>query len=109
MIKIGDEIEAKFTNVDRKNRSVALSIKASTAASFIFPIFPGIWPVRTPSAIIRRVRRSRRLYWPSIVSARESHSVSSSSTKTRFRPGWPSIRRTASSKASCRKWMHAVP
>lgn len=28
MIKIGDEIEAKFTNVDRKNRSVALSIKA---------------------------------------------------------------------------------
>ncbi len=28
MIKIGDELEAKFTNVDRKNRSVALSIKA---------------------------------------------------------------------------------
>ena len=28
MIKIGEEIEAKFTNVDRKNRSVALSIKA---------------------------------------------------------------------------------
>ena len=28
MIKIGDDIEAKFTNVDRKNRSVALSIKA---------------------------------------------------------------------------------
>jgi small subunit ribosomal protein S1 len=28
MIKIGDEVEAKFTNVDRKNRSVALSIKA---------------------------------------------------------------------------------
>jgi small subunit ribosomal protein S1 len=28
MIKAGDEIEAKFTNVDRKNRSVALSIKA---------------------------------------------------------------------------------
>ena len=29
MIKIGDEeIEAKFTNVDRKSRSVALSIKA---------------------------------------------------------------------------------
>jgi small subunit ribosomal protein S1 len=28
MIKIGDEIEAKFTNVDRKNRSVALSVKA---------------------------------------------------------------------------------
>lgn len=28
MIKVGDEIEAKFTNVDRKNRSVALSIKA---------------------------------------------------------------------------------
>ena len=28
MIKVGDEIEAKFTNVDRKNRSIALSIKA---------------------------------------------------------------------------------
>jgi small subunit ribosomal protein S1 len=28
MIKVGDEIEAKFTNVDRKNRSVALSVKA---------------------------------------------------------------------------------
>ncbi len=28
MIKIGEEIEAKFTNVDRKNRTVALSIKA---------------------------------------------------------------------------------
>jgi len=28
MIKVGDEVEAKFTNVDRKNRNVALSIKA---------------------------------------------------------------------------------
>ena len=28
MIKIGDEVEAKFTNVDRKNRTIALSIKA---------------------------------------------------------------------------------
>jgi len=28
MIKIGDEVEAKFTNVDRKSRMVALSIKA---------------------------------------------------------------------------------
>jgi small subunit ribosomal protein S1 len=28
IIKIGDDIEARFTNVDRKNRSVALSIKA---------------------------------------------------------------------------------
>ena len=28
MIKVGDEIEAKFTNVDRKNRSVTLSVKA---------------------------------------------------------------------------------
>jgi len=28
MIKIGDQVEAKFTNVDRKNRTVALSIKA---------------------------------------------------------------------------------
>jgi len=28
MIKVGDEVEAKFTNVDRKNRSIALSIKA---------------------------------------------------------------------------------
>ena len=31
MIKVGDEIEAKFTNVDRKNRTVALSIKAKEA------------------------------------------------------------------------------
>ena len=31
VIKIGDEVEAKFTNVDRKNRSVALSIKAKEA------------------------------------------------------------------------------
>jgi len=28
LIKIGEEVEAKFTNVDRKNRSIALSIKA---------------------------------------------------------------------------------
>jgi small subunit ribosomal protein S1 len=28
LIKVGEEIEAKFTNVDRKNRSIALSIKA---------------------------------------------------------------------------------
>jgi small subunit ribosomal protein S1 len=28
VLKVGDEVEAKFTNVDRKNRSVALSIKA---------------------------------------------------------------------------------
>ena len=28
MIKVGEEIEAKFTNVDRKSRMVALSIKA---------------------------------------------------------------------------------
>jgi len=28
LIKVGDEVEAKFTNVDRKNRTVALSIKA---------------------------------------------------------------------------------
>ena len=28
MIKVGEDIEAKFTNVDRKNRTVALSIKA---------------------------------------------------------------------------------
>ncbi|NIA27444.1 MAG: 30S ribosomal protein S1 [Desulfobulbaceae bacterium] len=31
MIKVGQEIEAKFTNVDRKNRSIALSIKAKEA------------------------------------------------------------------------------
>jgi len=31
MIKVGQEIEAKFTNVDRKNRSIALSIKAKDA------------------------------------------------------------------------------
>ena len=28
ILKVGEEVEAKFTNVDRKNRSVALSIKA---------------------------------------------------------------------------------
>jgi len=28
MIKVGEEVEAKFTNVDRKNRSISLSIKA---------------------------------------------------------------------------------
>jgi small subunit ribosomal protein S1 len=28
MVKVGEELEAKFTNVDRKNRTVALSIKA---------------------------------------------------------------------------------
>ena len=28
MIKVGQEVEAKFTNVDRKNRTIALSIKA---------------------------------------------------------------------------------
>ena len=31
MVKVGEEIEAKFTNVDRKNRTVALSIKAKEA------------------------------------------------------------------------------
>jgi small subunit ribosomal protein S1 len=31
LIKVGDEVEAKFTNVDRKNRTVALSIKAKEA------------------------------------------------------------------------------
>jgi len=31
MIKVGEEVEAKFTNVDRKNRSIALSIKAKEA------------------------------------------------------------------------------
>jgi small subunit ribosomal protein S1 len=31
LIKVGDEVEAKFTNVDRKNRSIALSIKAKEA------------------------------------------------------------------------------
>jgi small subunit ribosomal protein S1 len=31
MIKLGEEIEAKFTNVDRKNRTIALSIKAKEA------------------------------------------------------------------------------
>jgi small subunit ribosomal protein S1 len=28
MIKVGEEVEAKFTNVDRKSRMIALSIKA---------------------------------------------------------------------------------
>ncbi|MDX1499123.1 MAG: 30S ribosomal protein S1 [Woeseiaceae bacterium] len=31
MIKVGDEVEAKFTNVDRKNRTIQLSIKAKEA------------------------------------------------------------------------------
>jgi small subunit ribosomal protein S1 len=31
LIKVGDEVEAKFTNVDRKNRNIALSIKAKEA------------------------------------------------------------------------------
>jgi small subunit ribosomal protein S1 len=31
MIKVGEEVEAKFTNVDRKNRTIALSIKAKEA------------------------------------------------------------------------------
>jgi len=31
LIKVGEEVEAKFTNVDRKNRSIALSIKAKEA------------------------------------------------------------------------------
>jgi len=31
MIKLGEEVEAKFTNVDRKNRTIALSIKAKEA------------------------------------------------------------------------------
>jgi small subunit ribosomal protein S1 len=28
VLKVGEEVEAKFTNVDRKNRSIQLSIKA---------------------------------------------------------------------------------
>ena len=28
VLKVGEEVEAKFTNVDRKNRAIALSIKA---------------------------------------------------------------------------------
>jgi len=31
LIKVGEKVEAKFTNVDRKNRSIALSIKAKEA------------------------------------------------------------------------------
>ena len=31
LMKVGQEVEAKFTNVDRKNRSIALSIKAKEA------------------------------------------------------------------------------
>jgi len=31
VLKVGEEIEAKFTNVDRKNRSVQLSVKAKEA------------------------------------------------------------------------------
>jgi small subunit ribosomal protein S1 len=32
MLKVGDEIEAKFLGVDRKNRSINLSIKAKDSA-----------------------------------------------------------------------------
>ena len=28
VLKVGDEVEAKFTGVDRKGRSIALSVKA---------------------------------------------------------------------------------
>ena len=31
MLKVGDEVEAKFTGVDRKGRIIALSIKAKEA------------------------------------------------------------------------------
>ena len=31
MIKLGEEVEAKFINVDRKNRTIQLSIKAKEA------------------------------------------------------------------------------
>jgi small subunit ribosomal protein S1 len=30
-LKVGDSVEAKITNVDRKNRSVSLSVKAKAA------------------------------------------------------------------------------
>ena len=32
MLKVGDEVEAKFTAVDRKVRTIALSIKAKDVA-----------------------------------------------------------------------------
>ena len=32
MLKVGDEIEAKFIGVDRKNRTINLSIKAKDSA-----------------------------------------------------------------------------
>ncbi len=31
VLKVGDEVEAKFTGVDRKNRAISLSIKAKEA------------------------------------------------------------------------------
>ena len=31
-LKVGDEVEAKFTGVDRKNRTISLSIKAKDQA-----------------------------------------------------------------------------
>ena len=31
VVKVGDDIEAKITNVDRKNRTIALSVKAKDA------------------------------------------------------------------------------
>jgi small subunit ribosomal protein S1 len=52
VLKVGDEVEAKFTNVDRKNRSVALSIKAKEAheeaeAVSSYKSEPGTAPVGT--------------------------------------------------------------
>ena len=32
VLKIGDEVEAKFVNVDKKNRAITLSIKAKEVA-----------------------------------------------------------------------------
>ncbi len=52
VLKVGEEVEAKFTNVDRKNRSVALSIKAKEVheeaeAISSYKAEPGSTPVGT--------------------------------------------------------------
>ncbi|HGH3076799.1 TPA: S1 RNA-binding domain-containing protein, partial [Legionella pneumophila] len=31
IVKVGDEVEAKITNIDRKNRTISLSVKAKDA------------------------------------------------------------------------------
>ena len=63
-IKVGDAIEAKFTNVDRKNRSIALSIKAKEVhdeaeAISSYKTEPGAAPVGTTLGELLKEKISR--------------------------------------------------